>query len=202
MAHSHFAGLPDWSCNDVHQKMGLEEYDDGWKAVKIGPYEDSPENHTYTSARIISPRYVSPVYLGHGQMGQMPDLGYLRYKYVLVWREKNREEERKEERDNLASFLAAFVQMVTAMRCIKNKTSYPKKVQMENVDSQLREKIDHVLRVRKMDQSAEFIELIKSEYGFESVKYDVNYWKKNDVSYENFCNAAVYHCNFMRENWN
>ncbi|MBQ3559176.1 MAG: hypothetical protein IJA07_06685 [Agathobacter sp.] len=201
-AHSHFAGLPNWSCNDVRQGMGLHEYHDGWKAVEIGIHvQDSPEQHTYRAARVASPRYVSPVYLGHGQMGQMPDLGYLRYKYVPVWREMKGGEERKQERDNPSSFLAAFVQMVTAMRCIKNKTSYPKTVQMEDVAPQLREKIENILRIRKLDQSNEFINLIKEEYGFEPVKYDVDYWKNNEAAHRSFCNAAVYHRNFMRENW-
>ena len=100
-AHCGFAGLPDWSCNDVRQSMGLEEYLDGWHNVEVGlELPDNPDRRTYKVVKMISSRYISPLYLGHGQLGQMPDLGFLRFRYVPVWKEKLGKTERVLERNN------------------------------------------------------------------------------------------------------
>ncbi len=207
-AHVNFAGIPEWSINDVRQSQGIDEYDSGrwYRAEADALKPDSPSNHTYHIANATSARYVSPVYLGHGQIGQMPDLGYIRFRYVPVWREKLDEGQRKIERDNQQNFLKAFAQMVCALKSIHDGDAYPQYADENLIGSDLRNEIKNVLSVRKLDQSDEWKTLIHHRLDEMPAEYRPQLWKevcensadKNATDYSYFCRGAKYHKEFLK----
>lgn len=206
-AHAYFAGLPEWCMNDVRQTQNIYEYDAGnWIKTEVGVQADSPAQHRYQVARVSSQRFISPVYLGHAQVGQMPDLGYLHFKYVPVWKENLADKnQRWVEKNNQDSYLKAFAQMVSAMKAIRNNSVYPQNVNMEVVDQQLQAEIAKVLATRKLDQSEEWKTLIQKQNGSIPDDYVKNSWQKEcsqsdkqeDTHYAYFCEAASIQKQFL-----
>ena len=92
--------------------------------------------------------------------------------------------------------------MVTAMRCMRNQEQFPRKVQPDAISDQQKQKIRAVLQVRKMDQSEAWIKLIENCYGITPPEYRLQDWEEDEDAYKRFCQAAVYHRNFMNNIWN
>ncbi|MFQ9515044.1 MAG: DUF6765 family protein [Eubacterium sp.] len=97
-AHQFFVGSPNYWVNDVSNVKTTEEIGNTTTPRGISNYEI--------------------VYLGHGRIGHLPDLGYAEYSYQPRWSED------KEQIDNEERFLNAYRQMVCAMKCILQNRSF------------------------------------------------------------------------------
>lgn len=111
-AHQNFAGTPSLVINntDVH----VYEVKDG-KDYQItfshNPgRKDDIEGRKYTNS-LYSGSEISIMNLGHGRMGHLPDLSFIKYKYLPAW--GNWYELIK---DNPSDYLFAFSQMVYALK--------------------------------------------------------------------------------------
>ncbi|MCZ0861197.1 jacalin-like lectin [Methanocorpusculum sp. MG] len=174
-AHMYFAGRPAWYVNDVEGKV--EEYDgDGWHPLTfIYTADDNVEKRLYSCTPTM-PRYSAIAYHGHGRMGHLPDYGFMRYRYSPQWRSSASASEKILEKDNPEVFLHAFQQMVYALKCIREDTN---KFQAGVYDSALTEELRRVFQSRTLDQSQQWIALIKSHLGTTEVPKDFqkNAWK-------------------------
>lgn len=101
-AHEFFVGTPNDWINDV-------------KDIRIEKGELSISSRLNS---IPAPTHHSLLYLGHGRIGHLPDLGFVRYSYQPIWLNQ------KIIRFNPGIFLHAFCQMVEAMRSILTHTNF------------------------------------------------------------------------------
>ncbi len=206
-AHAYFAGIPEWALNDVRQSEGLYEWDRGnWCGIQgeVSSAND-PGTHTYQIVKGSSMRYVSPLYLGHGQLGSIPDFGYLRYKYLPVWKESLSGDSRFIEKNNQESFKKAFRQMVAALAAIREHKNFQCGCEANALDNKMETMIDQVLSTRKTDQSEEWISAIKDIAGHSPKPYVRKSWSeecKNAqnqtlTNYYRFQKAAKQHRNWV-----
>ncbi|KPU43505.1 hypothetical protein OXPF_29460 [Oxobacter pfennigii] len=197
-AHQYFAGTPEWAINDIRQSKGLYEFQDNtWHEIHcILSENDLPKNHQYQVPGFSSPYYVSPRYLGHAQIGHLADYGFVKFKYLPVWREEFNGE-RHIERDNTEDFLKAFRQMVAALSKFKKGTSFTASDDIK-LEDKTEAEIKSVLSARKIDQSEEWIKAIKKLLGEDIPPYVINAWAnrcressdKVNTNYARFHNAA------------
>lgn len=119
-AHCYFAGTPSWWVNEAPRDI---YYEGGDKDGRRVPFIQAKK---FSDLSLEAPFVTTPpafafnsyAYLGHGRMGHVPDVPYMRYRYIPKW--TNREV----IKDNVADYIKAFRQMVRAMRCIEGGQVY------------------------------------------------------------------------------
>ncbi len=109
-AHMDFAGTPAWHVNDATG--------DVWDQT-VTPPQKIPYNLTGEWCTPPDPiRYEVWNYLGHGRMGHVPDYPWDAYEYSPKWSStpilKNNPDE----------YLRTFKEMVTALRCIRDGSTF------------------------------------------------------------------------------
>lgn len=107
-AHMLYSGSAAWHTNEVEQQPEVWNGKQ-WVRCEIPPF-------TYTPAMGLY--YNSIIYTGHGRMGHVPDLPWVKYRYQPKWSNK------VIEKDNPTYYRRAFIEMVHAMSCIRNRTPY------------------------------------------------------------------------------
>ncbi|AJQ93526.1 DUF6765 family protein [Gynuella sunshinyii] len=131
-AHQDFAGTFSTRLNGVYNSIGS----DPGKFTIYGEWKDDewyPKENTYRD--IVWPKDVvswdpltvystvnsSYTSLGHGQMGHIPDVSTVAFKYRPDWQIRTAEEI---TRNNPTTYLQAFKKMVIALYCIKNSAEF------------------------------------------------------------------------------
>lgn len=213
-AHTYFSGSPDWCVNDVKQSKGITEHNGGnWHAVNavesLGDvfFPDNPSLYYYGMIMVPSARYTSPIYLGHGQLGHIPDYGYMRYQYHPVWKVQAKGDAQWQEKDNQLHFLQAFRQMVSAMKAVRTNVEFPQNADSTVLNANVEADIKNALSVRKIDQSGEWNKLIVKYAGSEPPAYNEKQWfdefasstVSNASNYYLFQKAAVDHYNLVEK---
>lgn len=182
-AHSYFSGSPDQCVNDVLHGESLYEYVDGSKN-KISYVEtmgdkfadDNPSKHFYGAVLIDSPRFVSPVYVGHGRAGHLPDYAYCEYSYIPAWKDSLQGDLRYHTKKNQEIFLNAFKQLVAVMKAIRTSTPYDMEKDGDVIGQEVEGDIKNILALRKIDISTEWNGLIQKYFDHVPQVYDKDAW--------------------------
>jgi hypothetical protein len=121
-SHCYFAGTPSWWINEGPKEV----YDSSGDIIKfsiIPSYDETStvnelfsDNYLFATPPMLDFR--SFTYLGHGRMGGIPDVPFMRYRYQPQWNDK------EVFKDNPSDFMLAFRQMVYAMICAKTNSSF------------------------------------------------------------------------------
>ncbi|MBG0161436.1 hypothetical protein I4O70_12780 [Clostridioides difficile] len=193
-AHMYFIGKPEWYINDIKEFIAeeskyiaenkwtkSEEYRNGWHAINV-------------SGTLDACGYESISYLGYGRMGNVPDYGYLNYRYVPNW--SSTDDKVKIEKNNQDNFFKAFCQMVYALKCIKNGNDFNIN-QYDNLTAQQKTEVSKVIATRKNDQSEAWKKAIKV-LGYSSLeKFDKNKWKNEFEKFSNKKKINYYYFNLV-----
>lgn len=182
-AHSYFSGSPDQCVNDVLHAEAMYDVVDGNKN-KISYVEtlgdkfadDNPSKHFYGVVLIDSPRFVSPVYVGHGRAGHLPDYAYCEYSYVPAWKDSLQGDSRYHTKKNQEIFLQAFKQLVAVMKAIRANSLYDMDKDEDVIRLEVENDIKRILAVRKIDISSEWNELIQKYFNHVPRAYDKDAW--------------------------
>lgn len=109
-AHMYYAGTPAWHVNDVY---------DGVSDMTVSPPQEIPWGGT--SGEWCTPRSLYAdgwPYLGHGRMGHVPDYPWAKYMYKPMWSSQ------PFLKDNSKEYLRTFIEMVTALKCIRESRPF------------------------------------------------------------------------------
>lgn len=119
-AHQNFAGTPSLVINNVesHVYEVLDGVDYRLSFSHNPARKDNIEERRYTNSLYAGDEH-SIMNLGHGRMGHLPDISFIKYKYLPAW--GNWYELVK---DNPSDYLHAFGQMVYALKCFKNNNEF------------------------------------------------------------------------------
>jgi hypothetical protein len=109
-AHMYFAGTPSWWVNEAGANVYAIEGGQRSKITWGGAYSE------WSTPAATS--FESLAYLGHGRMGHVPDYAWLKYEYTPQWSSQ------PITKDNTQEFMRAFVEMVRAMRAIREGKAY------------------------------------------------------------------------------
>lgn len=205
-AHSYFSGSPDQCVNDVLHAEGLYEMENGCKH-KISYVEttgdkfadDNPSKHFYGVVLMDSPRFVSPVYVGHGRVGHLPDYAYCEYSYVPAWKDSLQGDSRYHIKKNQEIFLQAFKQLVAVMKAIKTGKSYDMEKDGDSISLEIENDIKNILAMRKIDISAEWNSLTQKYFNHVPQVYDKDAWineYKNKVATNDSGTAQSHYVKF------
>ncbi len=107
-AHMFYCGSATWHVNEVDEHPEVWN-GKGWQRVLIPPFTYSPAVGFY---------YNSIIYTGHGRMGHVPDLPWVKYRYQPKWSST------PIVKDNPKYYERAFCEMVQAFTCIRNGGDY------------------------------------------------------------------------------
>ena len=129
--------------------------------------EDDPEHQIYINT-FYQVRENSPMNLGHGRAGHLPDYSYARYRYMPAW--GNYAEIVK---DNPSDYYHAFCQMIYAMKYLRGScdTFERKKYDMEAV-APWEPGIRQILEKRQTDASADWKAFAQELSGREIEDFD------------------------------
>lgn len=195
-SHQNFLGTPKWCINDIDTDNVEIEADGQWKKASLSVTNSDNLSELKFKNTPVMPSYESVSYLGHGRIGSIADYGCLKFRYKAFWNDGVT----YIERDNVEIFSKAFHQMYYAMKCIRENTPF----NVNYIPVDFESNIKQVLRVRKLDQSEEWIELIRRSYNHSLTKdsYDYMVWineynTDSGGNYIKFINAADNHVDFV-----
>ena len=118
-AHKYFAGTPTLVINNTTDYFfELIEKDGAYEERKLQfthnpKAKDDIDNSIYVNT-IYQYEENTVMNLGHGRVGHLPDLSFIRYKYMPAWGNY-----REIVKDNPDDYMHAFAQMVYAMRYLR-----------------------------------------------------------------------------------
>ena len=118
-AHQNFAGTPSLVINntDSHVYEVLDGKDYQITFSHNPGRKDDIEGRKYTNS-LYSGKETSIMNLGHGRMGHLPDLSFIKYKYLPAWGSWN-----ELVKDNPSDYFKAFAQMVYALKFYRGTNS-------------------------------------------------------------------------------
>jgi hypothetical protein len=134
-AHAYYAGTPAWHLNDA----GAKVYD-----LTVNPKNEVPWLPTEggeQSTPNTTIYYDSIFYLGHGRMGSVPDYPWIKYEYSPKWSSA------PIVKDNPVEYLKIFREMVTALKCIKERKPFDIS-NLEPIDQKCLSAVENILRQR------------------------------------------------------
>lgn len=181
-SHKYHIGTPAWYINDAGNSV-KEFFNGEWLDLNFNilksstlPHilDDNPETRDYFALPPMA-TYEGIVYLGHGRMGHLPDYPYLHYKYSPQWVSNNKGSNSEIEKDNPKEYMLGFTQMVYALKCIRNNTPFEVNKYAE-LEANVKEKIQNVINLRKVDQSDDWNNLIGELYGEKIVPFNKDEW--------------------------
>lgn len=147
-AHSYFAGTPSLVINNTNFQF-YEILPEGDRMISFNHNPASPDLidcQKYTNS--LNPgTELSVMNLGHGRAGHLPDLSFIRYRYVPAWGNYT-----EIVKDNPAEYYKAYGQMVHAMRYLRGEDeSFEKESYADDIVEPWKEEIMTILTKRQMD---------------------------------------------------
>lgn len=181
-AHQNFAGTPSLVINNTDNHV--YEVVDG-KDYKINfshnpARKDDIEGRKYTNS-LYSGSEKSIMNLGHGRMGHLPDLSFIKYRYVPAWGQWN-----EIIKDNPSDYLFAFSQMVYALKFYKGINSEFKLNEYDSLDN-YKDKVVSIINKRQLSSAQDWKAFAEELCGEEVYEFDV---KKYIDSYVNSKNKS------------
>lgn len=191
-AHQNFAGTPSLVINNIEKHI-YEIVDDHDYLITFhhNPAgEDDIENRRFQSS-IYRGYENSIMNLGHGRIGHIADLSYIKYRYMPAWGRYN-----EIIRDNQNDFYFAFSQMVEALKYLKGTT---KSFELNKYAPlpKYEEKIKSILAIRQLNDEKQWKEFAKDLSGIELKDFDVEayqeeYINAKEVKKTNFNNFIIH----------
>lgn len=116
-AHQNFAGTPSLVINNTekHFYEVLNGKDYLISFTHNPGKKDNIEKRGYTNS-LFTTNENSIMNLGHGRAGHLPDIAFIKYKYMPAWGKWN-----EIIKDNPSDYLCAFKQMVYALKYLRNE---------------------------------------------------------------------------------
>ena len=114
-AHQNFAGTPSLVINNVDPHV-YEIVDDKEYLITFSHNPSKPDDieaRRYSSS-LFSTDEKSIMNLGHGRAGHLPDIAFIKYKYMPAWGKYD-----EIVKDNPSDYYHAFAQMVYALKFLK-----------------------------------------------------------------------------------
>lgn len=109
-AHMYFAGTPAWHVNSLEEVYRVDSHNQKHKISWGGT------SHEWATPD--APSYNSFFYVGHARLGHIPDYPWIKYSYTPKWSDQ------PILKDNPKEYEQAFIEMVGAMRCIRENRPY------------------------------------------------------------------------------
>jgi len=203
-AHQNFAGLNEAVHDDTEVTEIIED-----ELGKIEIHYSSLDNgildseDSFQQCKFIVPSKTATYYnhifeLGHMKLGNIPDYSSLSYSYKPSWSDDYL------YRNGPQDFIKALQQMAYALRCIKNGMEFELYTYQDlELSQENQKKMTDLLKVRKTDNTDEWIEILKL-FGEEvktpfdsSVWYDAYKENPYDCTLLDFDEAALYHKAFV-----
>lgn len=191
-AHQNFAGTPSLVINNTDNHF--------FEVMNNKEYPIYFHHNPGKGDSIVDRRYLNSIYqqsessimnLGHGRAGHLPDLAFIKYRYMPAWGKYQ-----QITKDNPSDFYHAFTQMVYALKYLKGVN---KKFKLNEYDSlnKYKNKVKCIINTRKLDLSKEWEtfakELSKHQLkNFDVKTYTDEYLKSKDKNKTPFA-SFIYH---------
>lgn len=175
-AHQNFAGTPSLVINNTNTQV-YEIYEGKEYQISFSHNpgrKDSIESRRYVNS-LYSSDEISIMNLGHGRMGHLPDLSFIKYKYVPAWGNWN-----ELIKDNPSDYVKAFSQMVYALKFYRGVNAEFKLNEYDPLDKYL-DRVKTIINKRQLS-AAEDWKAFASELAGKSV---------NDFDTKKYLNAYI-----------
>ena len=179
-AHQNFAGTPSLVINNTDNHF--------FEVIDEKEYQISFHHNPGRGDSIEDRRYVNSIYqqneksimnLGHGRAGHLPDLAFIKYRYMPAWGKY-----KQITKDNPSDFYHAFSQMVYALRYLKGSIAEFKLNEYDSLDK-YKNKIKAIIKTRKLDLTDEWKAFAKELSGHELKKFDVKVYPDEYLASQN-----------------
>jgi hypothetical protein len=199
-AHRYFAGTPSWWVNnapdDVFYVSNGKKIEYTFVNKQDGniPSWDELFSDNYFLATPPMASFKSFAYLGHGRMGGIPDVPFMRYRYKPQWSNED------VVKDNPTEFMLAFRQMVYAMICVQEGYLFERDTYAE-ISTELQDTLNEVLCREDYlaSKAAEIWQPVITQFYSDASlpAFDKNLWKNQAAAAaaEEMQNTDYYHFN-------
>ena len=187
-AHTYFAGTPSLVINNTDNYFFelIPQADGSYsrRPIEFGhnpAAKEDPDKGAYTGS-IFQASENSIMNLGHGRAGHLPDYSFIRYLYLPAWGYY-----KEILKDNQHDYIHAFAQMVYALQYLSGKyPDFEKETYAWEAIEPYRDEIEHILAVRRVDDSADWKALGESITGktirdFKLDEYEKEYMSTPDT---------------------
>ena len=191
-AHQNFAGTPSLVINNIEKHI-YEIVDDQEYLITFhhNPAgEDDIDNRRFQSS-IYRGYENSIMNLGHGRIGHIADLSYIKYRYMPAWGRYN-----EIIKDNQSDFYFAFSQMVEALKYLKGTT---KSFELNRYAPlpKYEKRIRSIFAIRQLNDEKEWKKFAEDLSGtklkdFSIETYQEEYINAKDVKETNFSNFIIH----------
>lgn len=191
-AHQNFAGTPSLVINNTDNHF--------FEVIDEQEYPIYFHHNPGRGDSIESRRYVNSIYqqnensimnLGHGRAGHLPDLAFIKYRYMPAWGKY-----KQITKDNPSDFYHAFSQMVYALRYLKGAIPEFKLNEYDSLDK-YSDKVKAIIKTRKLDLTDEWKAFAKELSGHELKNFDVKVYPDEYLASQNKNQTAfgsfIYH---------
>lgn len=191
-AHANFAGTPSLVINNVDKNF-FEIVDEKEYQINFihNPVNGDNINERTYSSTIYTNSENDIMNLGHGRAGHVPDLAFIKYKYLPAWGDYN-----FIIKDNPSDYFNAFAQMVEALRFLKDEKDSFSLNSYDPLDK-YKEKLKTILHTRKESLEEEWkqfaYELSKVKIDEFNVDLYANEYIKTKNKEETLFNNFIYH---------
>lgn len=191
-AHQNFAGTPSLVINntDSHVYEVLDGKDYQITFSHNPGRKDDIDGRKYTNS-LYSGKETSIMNLGHGRMGHLPDLSFIKYKYLPAWGSWN-----ELVKDNPSDYFKAFAQMVYALKFYRGTNSEFKLNEYDSLDK-YSERVVDIINKRQLsameDWRAFAIDLAGKPVKEFDVKKYVNAYLESKNKDETEFNSFILH---------
>ncbi|MCQ2796019.1 MAG: hypothetical protein MJ213_01735 [Bacilli bacterium] len=191
-AHQNFAGTPSLVINDTNTHI-YEILNGKECQINLSPNPKRLENideHKYQNSMYM-PSENSVMNIGHGRIGHIADLSFIKYKYMPAWDGYN-----EIIKDNPSDFMKAFCQMVYALKYFRNENSEFKLNEYDPINK-YKKKVEEILSKRQLTSEKDWKEFACELAGatindFDDQKYVKEYTNAKDRSKTDF-NSFISH---------
>ena len=167
-AHRYYAGTPSLVINNAD---GFRELEEG-RSIKFRHNPSAPddlEKGLYSNT-LYQWEENSPMNLGHGRAGHLPDYSFMRYAFLPSWNEYN-----EIVKDNPADYYRAFCQMIHALKYLKGTVdSFERGVYDEEAVSPHHDRIMMILEKRQRLSSEDWREFGEELSGERIEAFDIS----------------------------
>lgn len=192
-AHQNFAGTPSLVINDTNAHI-YEIFNGKEYQINLSPNPKRPEDineHKYQNSMYM-PTENSVMNIGHGRIGHIADLSFIKYKYMPAWDNYN-----EVIKDNPSDFTQAFCQMVYALKCLRNNDEF--KLNKYDSIAKYKKRVEKIINKRQLTSEKDWKEFACELAGtnikdFDSQKYVneyINAKDKNKTDFNSFISHAV-----------
>ena len=182
-AHSDFAGTPSLVINstkDEYYEIMEEDGKEFERQIKFRhnlSQPDDVEKGIYTNS--LRQRSENTVMnLGHGRAGHLPDISFIKYRYMPAW-----DDYRVKVKDNPSDYMKAFSQMIYAMKFIRGDIdTFETDTYDDAAIEPYRDRIADIINKRQLIASDDWKKFAKELSGQEIDDFDIDTYRDEYVN--------------------